>query len=133
MVDIYFENLERDLSKIKIELQKAKLDIEPDYTFSYKGWLFSRTKRRWDVQTTPECGFSKEQGMILHNTPFPVEHFDEQMSDLYGSYIRLAGHNGCPSPDYENGLWLEKGKCTKYHIDNQCAFNFFIKCLNNFC
>jgi len=85
------------------------------------------------VETTPEFGFTKEQGMILHNTPFPVEYFDEPMNTIYGHNIRLAGHAGCPSPEYENGLWLKDDKCVSYHIDNQCSFNFFVKCLKDFC
>jgi hypothetical protein len=132
MTNIYFQDKQKDFEQIKIELQKAKLEIEPEYSFEFMGWKFSRTRRRWDVETTSNFGFTKEQGMILHNTPFPTEYFDEPMNTIYGHYIRLAGHAGCPSPDYENGLWLEEDKCVLYHIDNQCSFNFFVKCLNDF-
>ena len=132
MTNIYFQDKQKDLEQIKIELQKAKLDVEPEYSFDFMGWKFNRTRRRWDVETTSEFGFTKEQGMILHHTPFPIEYFDEPMNTIYGHYIRLAGHAGCPSPEYENGLWLEDGKCVLYHIDNQCSFNFFIKCLKDF-
>jgi hypothetical protein len=54
------------------------------------------------------------------------------MNTIYGHYIRLSGHAGCPSPESENGLWLEEGKCVSYHIDNQCSLNFFVKCLKDF-
>jgi len=132
MVNIFFQNKEQDLEQIKIELQKAKLEIKPSYSFEFMGWKFNRNRRRWDVETTPDFGFTKEQGNELHNSLFPTEMFDEPMNTKYGHYIRLAGHAGCPSPEYENGLWLEDGKCILYHIDNQCAFNFFVKCLKEY-
>lgn len=126
---IYFTNKEKDFEQIKNELKKAKLNIEPSYSFEYLNWTFNRTRKHWKVETTPEFGFTKEQGMILHNTPFPVEYFDDPMNSKYGHYIRLAGHAGCPDPEDENGIWLKGGKCVSYHIDNQCAFNFFIQFL----
>jgi hypothetical protein len=112
-----------------MEILKENLS---SYSFDYLGWNFKRYKKYWNVGTTPEFGFSKEQGMELHNTIFPFEMFDEPMCDEYGYYIRLAGHAGCPSPEYKNGLWLEEDKCILYHIDNQCAFNFFIKSLKKY-
>ena len=130
---IYFQEKEKDFEQIKIELQKAKLDIEPCYSFQFLNWTFNRSRKHWKVETTTEFGFTKEKGNELHNTPFPVEMFDEEKNSKYGHYIRLEGHSGCPSPDYENGLWLKNKKCVSYHIDNQCAFNFFVNFLRQSC
>ena len=130
---IYFQEKEKDFEQIKIELQKAKLDIEPCYSFQFLNWTFNRSRKHWKVETTTEFGFTKEKGNELHNTSFPVEMFDEEKNSKYGHYIRLEGHSGCPSPDYENGLWLKNKKCVSYHIDNQCAFNFFVNFLRQSC
>jgi len=130
---IYFQEKEKDFEQIKIELQKAKLDIEPCYSFQFLNWTFNRSRKHWKVETTTEFGFTKEKGNELHNTPFPIEMFDEEKNSKYGHYIRLEGHAGCPSPDYENGLWLKNEKCVSYHIDNQCAFNFFVDFLTKSC
>ena len=44
------------MEQIKIELQKAKLEVEPEYSFEFMGWKFNRTLRRWDVETIHDLG-----------------------------------------------------------------------------
>lgn len=130
---IYFQDKEKDFEQIKIELQKAKLDIEPSYSFEFLNWTFNRSRKHWKVETTTEFGLTKEKGLELHNTPFPFEMFDEPQYSKYGHCIRLAGHAGSPSPECDNGIWMKDNKCISYHIDCQCAFNFFVNFLKQSC
>lgn len=131
MIHINLDNEEQYLEIVEKELKKANLNIEPCLKFNYLNWEFTRTSKHWKVQTIPKHGLTKEQGIKLHTSPFPYEYFDEDKSTIYGHYIRLGGHAACPNPNYKDGLWLEEDKCTLYHIDNQCAFNFFVKFLRN--
>lgn len=128
-MNILYQIKEHALNQIETELRKAGMINEPTYSFTYLGWVFKRTRKHWKVSTSTTNGLTVEQGLELHNTPFPSNMFDEEKNSKFGHYIRLAGHAGAPSPSSNNYIWTNNGKCVDYHIDNQCSFNFFVSFL----